>query len=73
MEQRPSSEANTCPTSQEITWVNLKVHYCIHKSLSLVPILSQMNPVHTLTPYFPKSILMLSSHLNPGLFSGIFP
>jgi len=31
---------------------NLKIHYHIHKSQSLDPILNQLNLVHTLTPYF---------------------
>jgi hypothetical protein len=47
---------------------NPKVHYCVHKSPPLVPILSQTDPVNT-TP----SILILSSHLCLGLPSDPFP
>jgi hypothetical protein len=51
---------------------NLKVHYRVHKSLLLVPILSHVNPVHT--PHFIslRSISILFSYLNSGLFPAGF-
>jgi hypothetical protein len=47
----------------------------VFKSLSYDRILSQFNPVHTLTPYLFKNpfILILSSCLRRGLKSGLFP
>jgi hypothetical protein len=75
MEQSPSSEANSCSATQEILSIlwNPKVRYHLHKSLPLVPILSQINPVHTPHPISLKSSLMLSSHLQLDLSNGLIP
>jgi hypothetical protein len=54
-----------------ILW-NPKVHHRVHKSPPLVPILSQIEQVHT-TQSFLRSILIWSTHLRLGLHSGLFP
>jgi hypothetical protein len=75
-----SMELNTCWKSTNlwateefpnILW-NPMVHYRVHKSPPLVPILSKINPVHT-TPSHLRSILILFSHLRLGLPSGLLP
>jgi hypothetical protein len=52
--------------------MGLKVHYHIHNSLPQVPIMSQMNPVHTVPTYFQITILILFSHWHVGLMSSLF-
>ena len=60
MEQSPSWEANWFAASQEIPRIlwNPKVHYRIHKCPPLIPILNQLDRVHTRTSQF------LKIHLN---------
>jgi hypothetical protein len=75
MEQSPSWEATSHSDGQEIPrllW-SPKVHYCLHMSTSLAPILSQTHPINTFPPYFPKTHSNIILHLRLGLPSGLFP
>jgi hypothetical protein len=58
-------------TLPNILW-NPMVNYRFYKSPPLVPILSEIDPVHT-TPTSLRSSLVMSDHIRLGLPSGLFP
>jgi hypothetical protein len=57
MELGPSREAASCAATQELSNIlwNPELNYCVLKSPPLlVPVLSQIGPVHTIPSYISK-------------------
>jgi hypothetical protein len=69
------SETATCSVTQEflnILWYP-KVHCRVHKSPPLVPILGQINSVHSTPSYYSKIRFNIILHLCLCLPSGLLP
>jgi hypothetical protein len=72
-ELRPSWGATNCAATQElpsILW-NSKFQYRVHKSPPLIPILSHINPIHTIPSYL-AILLSLSSKMFLRIWEKIY-
>jgi hypothetical protein len=72
VEQSPFREAAIYAAIQNLPSILWKPrdHYRVNKSTQLVPILCQINLVHSTPSYLSKIHLKMSIHLSPGLSSG---
>jgi hypothetical protein len=63
MDMSPFSEAVSCAVTQEFpkTLWNPKDHYRVHNNPPLVPILNEINPVHTISSYLSKTHFLILS------------
>jgi hypothetical protein len=53
-----------------VLW-NPKVHYRVHTSASLVPLLSLINPIYASPSYFLNAHFIFSSHVSLGIPNGL--
>jgi hypothetical protein len=74
-ELSPSWGTAKCAATQELTGIlwHTNVQYRVHKNTPLVPIISHINPIHTIPSYLSK-IHFNTVHLPTTCFpSGLFP
>lgn len=73
-DKSPIWKAHGLSASKEIpqTLGNLKGQYPVHVSLTFVPVLNHIKPLHVLPTYFVRLILILSYNPHMGLPCGLF-
>jgi hypothetical protein len=74
-ERSRSAETKSSTANHEIPWVlhNPEVHYLIHNSMPLVPVLTHMNPVHAFLSSFFKTYVNIILPSIPSSPKQFFP